>query len=168
MKLITVLNTFGYTDQGNLVREGEGEQIVSSAPAIVGYSILNSGDEILPVDTAYYYVNDNRVIEEKEMICQLYPGAIISLRTKYLAILALKNVNQIVITNGELFRGGPSTDLDKYYFVFNPPISVYQPGVFVQVGIQDYATKQWYVRENFNQVFGCLNKTYKPKKYTKK
>ena len=179
---VKVVNTLGFGDSGNIIVAEDStkeERKLQTVSSIVGYKIQNIGNEPIPYFTEEFTPDAEGKYVGQKVKKTLAPGEIVDISRKYATVLFSQAEFNLKIANGKFIppRQKRTTDLDAFlaghYFSFNDKeIKVNDDTVKLQVGEQrkvgDGKTTKWFVKPEYEAIFGFLNNETKKKGGKKK
>lgn len=175
---LQVVHSLGYTDKGNIVRNGKTKDSkgdLGNTGAIIGYEILNTGEQAIPYNTEEYTKDDTGVWVGTPVQKTLEPGQTVCLTRKYTALLCSVTEISFQLANGIIMSGSGTpkdpADMDKflssYYFKFNDSkYKVNSSEIKINVGQKvkdENGADVWEVKPEYETQFGYLNNPEKPK-----
>lgn len=171
---VSVVNTLGYGDSGNIVvdpnstsKQGKDRKLVSTSQ-IVGYRVANIGTTPIQYVTEEYAPNEAGVWEGKQVTKVLEPNATADFTRKFMTIFCSQPEISFQLVNGKIIRGSSAVkggdidaELEAHYFLFNDKsIKVNSDETKMNVAKkakQPDGSSKWVVKPEFEATFGYLN-----------
>lgn len=179
---VQVVNTLGFGDSGNIVREPNSadKKSLMKTSAIVGYLLMNTGDEPINYTTEEFTQDETGKYIGTKVQKVMQPGEKVALSRKYMTMFCAQAEISFQLANGIVCKGSGSykeddidAELRSYYFKFSDTsIKVNDDAVKLNIGekvkVEGSDAEKWVVKAEYEAVFGDLNNSEEKKGKTSK
>lgn len=185
-KDIEVVNTLGFGSDGGLLYDGiqkdeetgkEKRKVVPTSE-IVGYRVVNNGEESIKYQTEVWTPNAEGIYEATAAEKVLAPGQFADLTRSAMTRFCSQPEISFTLNNGKIIKGSSKPaaslkeQLESFYFKFDAGEDGVTPQVHddtIKLAIASNETGDWVVTPEFEEAFGFLNNpTEKAEKRTRK
>ena len=170
---LSVVNTLGYGDSGNIVvdpnKKGSDDRAntLVQTSQIVGYRVQNTGSVPVKYVTEEYAQDATGVWVGTKVEKTLEPGGIADFTRKYMTVFCSQPEISFSLANGKIVRGSSVVkpndldgELEAYYFIFaDKTLKVNSDEIKLNVAkaVKTETGKKWVVKDEFAATFGYLN-----------
>lgn len=172
-KNLQVVNSLGFGDNGNIVRDkSKGEKGLAETSQIVGYMVKNIGSEPYKYRTEKWAKNEETgKYEATSITAVLAPGEVVPMTRAFLTMFAACPEVGFQLANGRIVRGSSrrtdkggsmKQELEAYYFAFyrggdaeTSDVNVNSDEFKLNISSKE-ADGTWHVKPEYLETFGYL------------